>query len=784
MQIPHTDLPGMRGRARGFRLRVRNARGEVEEVYDLSKKPTLRELRRIIPEGCAAELDQAVYTIGNRRRRVYALVARYFALPQDRVAQVASRIAKADVNTSTGSQAFVDDMTNDLLRSIEDKSEAGLRQAMRTIERNSDLITPAQHQRLAGMIAGNWAKAVEGIEKLPALQIAMQDGGLAVVRAARQSIAEKFDLKRVLDLAPNATDEETISMMSAARSFYVKDAYGVREGRTARKAQSIMDTALKAGLGREEIAPKLQEELGAYMKREDLNYWTTVSDNFTTRARSLGNMTSMVDAGFETFTVEAILDESTTSTCRFLHGKVISLPASIGLMQSAEQEPRGLDKFNPFIQSKTRAGVTTLQIPHTKVHPKTGKQTTSMRTLATSKATGFGRPDSTGVWSSKVGPGDLEASNVGAPPYHHKCRTMIIPTPGAGGPIAPPRPPPKSKPVRRVKPPVPPAPMAGKPAPPKESTALGIDVPTVGPDRNFDRWGNADATAREGMQKYWTERLPVEKEEFAGWIEKARKEGLEPARRDHFQKMARSFVQKNGRGKRKGIFKTEYGTKAKHKEQRVAFRTRGFSPMGEKGRGRKDRDLWEETHNGINGLIDKKTMMERRPTWGSEQRVMRFRDAGRGTAGRYGQHWPDARDPNRRVHFVAIKGIDKNLEGPSWDGKTLNEAVTAHSSAHELGHVLDAANSNGSALAQAIVQGRIKVNPRKLARFGPSGKVAYWYYPDVRGISEYATCNYSSFAPGGEFTPENLAYFWRDPMRLFEVDEEAFYFITSLLRGL
>jgi len=809
-RIPFTDLPGQRQQSKGFRLRVRNAKGDLAEVYHLRDRPRLMYLRGAIPEGCAAELDQAVYLVG--KRRVYVTIAQYFNLSGDAVATVLERFVKAkgpSINTPEGVDGFVDSLAADLLKATEEKNEAGLRAALRTIEKNKNMITAEEHARLAKLIANNWANAVAGIENTTGYVIALQDGGMAAVAAARQATIEEYGWEKAISFAPNLSDESAIIEMAGNRGFFVKDAYGLREGRTARKAQSIMSGMLKQGLGREEMAVALQDQLGDYMKREDLNYWTTVADNHITRTRSWGNLSSMADAGLWTFTVEAVLDEATTDICRFMHGKEISIPQTQSLMLNADAAPRHMDKVNPFMRSKGGPGGTTiLQVPHWKGNKQTFK------TVATAKETGFGIPNATGKWNTKIGGADMPANGIGAPPYHHRCRSTLIPTggqiptqvPRPRGPKKPPKPKPKNPRVKPPPPPPPPPPPEVKPAEaPKPAEPYHSAFKHEAPNTHGMRWDEAEET----MLAHWDARLPDEKADWASFVADAK--GLEPGNRSDFKKLAHKFVSETGKGTTKGAWgkpgttqghRFAKGTTNVKRDARPEIEgkkttTKPMHPVRlADGTVKYPKEVREadKIMREVNSWVDADTIAERgiqraagdkllAESWHPEnQRLTLWWSKRQGVGGFYaGSHAPKLYDRSlsrgmrvkRRQHLAMKAWSDRHGGEEAWERYQYDLA-------HECGHVLQEMNPNANHLGRAIMSRKIKATGARKT-WNPNGE--YWYYPETRSVINYTSATYDGWPPGVEYPSEGMAQFWKNPMELYEADPEHFFYITSLLRG-
>lgn len=420
--VPVVGFRGMRGQARGFRMVVVSPSGNVTHRVRMVGMPDLAFVRRRVPEGGMATLEQAVYTVGTRR--VYTPIARYWAVADAAALERMESIAKArpNINTVRGLQAFVDSLADDILRATAAKDEAGVQAVLNTIERLKAKLTPAQFEDMTRAITDNYARATAGIGELPMFEASLDKSGRLTITAARRDVINNVGAAgRGISVAPNLTDKEQIAFMKNSKGIYVRDAYGKRSARLGKQASNIIKPMLEGGAGHEEIAATLSKKMAKSIPGQTTAYWNTVADNHVTRARSWGNMSGMDEAGFEAFLIEAVLDADTTDQCRYMHGKIIIIADAMALSRQAESTVGKLDTVNPFIQTQHVGDLTRLTIPT----QKGGK--TVQRTLATSTKTGAGTRG-TGSWNGKIPDSKLVASGVGAPGYHDRCRTTIVPT--------------------------------------------------------------------------------------------------------------------------------------------------------------------------------------------------------------------------------------------------------------------------------------------------------------------------------------------------------------------
>jgi hypothetical protein len=108
-------------------------------------------------------------------------------------------------------------------------------------------------------------------------------------------------------------------------------------------------------------------------------YFSILAQNASVMASSTGRMIAMKDSGVEKYQIYAVIDKRTTNICRRLDGKVFAVD-------------KGMSAVDDLIDSSTKGDIKGL-MP-------------------------FSKDDSVPKWAN---------SGQGFPPYHHKCRTQVIP---------------------------------------------------------------------------------------------------------------------------------------------------------------------------------------------------------------------------------------------------------------------------------------------------------------------------------------------------------------------
>ena len=156
-------------------------------------------------------------------------------------------------------------------------------------------------------------------------------------------------------------------------------------------SQVVDDVVFNQSLTAEQGAVKLQAELqGAMGVKEAATlptrfasnpnaYFNTLSSNASVQSANVGRIISMDDAGVETYRVSAVLDKRTSHICLDLDGKEFS----VGGASKVVDEFIGLESSDDLINL----------LP-------------------------FNKTDTVPKWAG---------SGLGFPPYHHLCRTTVIP---------------------------------------------------------------------------------------------------------------------------------------------------------------------------------------------------------------------------------------------------------------------------------------------------------------------------------------------------------------------
>lgn len=237
-----------------------------------------------------------------------------------------------------------------------------------------------------------------------------------VVRAAGAGALQIPEVRAAIGAAFELNDKRASDLLSRHHGFWVRDRHGIISQDMSTRARAIISDGVSRGLGQVEIGRELSRMTNSGVRQP--SYYRTVAANHVARARSYSIGTTMRAAGLEYFRIEAVLDARTTHQCEFLHGKILPVNESIASIDRvmANPDPTAVLTLQPFIVDEGDR----LTIP----------------TAGGGTAT-VARIDDRGRHSTPQGPGgsysrgmsqsDMVSAAIGLPPYHHNCRTTVIP---------------------------------------------------------------------------------------------------------------------------------------------------------------------------------------------------------------------------------------------------------------------------------------------------------------------------------------------------------------------
>jgi hypothetical protein len=250
---------------------------------------------------------------------------------------------------------------------------------------------------------------------IPAVEARLGSAARQVLRAVRSG-ARASGLTVAADF--NALDRRMIDYLRTSETGFVRDSYGRRVRELSERTRAVVADGLERGLGRADIAGALEQAASSALRRPSSFYWETVAGAFTARGRSYGQLSSFAEAGIERYRLEAVLDEHTTPTCRFLHGREFTVRSALASFRAAEERPDDLKDISPWVRERIDS-----EWGRRVLYVRRGEERIA---LADELRSGVGRRDDVGEFRAR---GDLAANGVLFPPFHGLCRTTLIAVP-------------------------------------------------------------------------------------------------------------------------------------------------------------------------------------------------------------------------------------------------------------------------------------------------------------------------------------------------------------------
>ncbi len=272
--------------------------------------------------------------------------------------------------------------------------------------------TTAEQRRQ--LVAEAMRQAGRHVRAIPArLGAPLGDTAVEVVNATRTAARRHHRL--AIGVEMNALDRRIVRHVARSQVLFVTDAYGRRLDELGERARAVVAEGLEAGHGRADISAALAAVAEGALTGRSRFYWEVVAGAFVARARSFAQVSSYAEAGIERYRVQAVLDEATTPTCRFLHGKTFAVRTALADFDRVEQlaRPEDVKAASPWVRMKN--GV--LFVEHT----------TGRHELADVVRSGVGSRDDVGEFRARLDDEALGALGIGPPPYHGLCRSTSTP---------------------------------------------------------------------------------------------------------------------------------------------------------------------------------------------------------------------------------------------------------------------------------------------------------------------------------------------------------------------
>jgi len=322
-----------------------------------------------------------------------------------------TRIAKAiDLTTPRGVDRAVAILAAELRRAARGSEAGAVRAAVAVLDVDWRSTPPNERSRLVAE-----AMTAAGVlRSLLSARVLAPFGKTAerVVRATREAV--RRDQGLAISAKFGALDRRVVRHVVESQGNFVRDEYGRRIESFGKEARRIVADGLARGLGRDDITEALREGARAALVERAPFYWEVVASAFIGHSRSFAQMSSYADAGIRQYRIEAVLDEHTTPTCRFLHGKVFSVGDALRRFERVEAlaDPTDLKREIPWVRDR--------------LNPETGEGRlvagNGERRVAVAEVT---RASESG-FRALVSDAELAEIGIGFPPFHGLCRSTTI----------------------------------------------------------------------------------------------------------------------------------------------------------------------------------------------------------------------------------------------------------------------------------------------------------------------------------------------------------------------
>lgn len=308
---------------------------------------------------------------------------------------------------------------NALTRSLRRAAGGDEANALRTAIQRLDVDWGSMRASQRDSVVDAALSSIRGVGDRVAPRVGARLSGEAprIMRAARGSTDRRMNLGVGSSLT--LRDERAGRILVDSNILFVRDEYGRRQVRYSEVARNVVRNGLDRGLGRDEIAEKLDEALGDTRAARDMSYWRVTAGAFTGHARTQSNLNAFDDAGITRYRFEAVLDEATSEICRFMHGRVFEVRPAIQRYEAAAEldDPEDIRELMPWSSMRTdsrgNAGIFIEQ---------GGRE----RRIAQVDRPGMGARDRVGSYSRQMSDAQLAAAGVMVPPLHGNCRSTII----------------------------------------------------------------------------------------------------------------------------------------------------------------------------------------------------------------------------------------------------------------------------------------------------------------------------------------------------------------------
>lgn len=322
-----------------------------------------------------------------------------------------------ELGSPEGLDRAVAQMAARLRSEVSGADDAAVRAAVAVLDVDWGSTTASQRRAL---VARALEAAGRRVVAVPATVEAVLGEASSDVVAAAQG-ASRRGQRLAIGADFNALDRRIIDYLGSSQSTFVRDEYGRRAGAFSAQARRVVADGLEAGLGRQDIARDLALAARTTLAGRGSFYWEVVASSFISQGRSFGQLSAYAEAGIDRYLFEAVLDEHTTETCRFLHGKTFSVSRGLQLFERVEAEPDRVKDILPWVRETND-----VETGRKSLYVEQGGKRTAIAEVARSAA---GTRDDRGEFSRGLSDRELSDLGVSFPPLHGLCRSTTLSIP-------------------------------------------------------------------------------------------------------------------------------------------------------------------------------------------------------------------------------------------------------------------------------------------------------------------------------------------------------------------
>lgn len=248
----------------------------------------------------------------------------------------------------------------------------------------------------------------------PRIERALEVEANSLVWGTRRATARQLGLVATT----GRTDARIAAFVRKSESHFVRDQYGRRSAELSARARDIVAAGLADGLGRNDIASNLSAALAPVVQRGK-PYWDVVAMSFANRGRTYTQLAAFEEVGVQRYRFDAVLDEVTTESCRFMHGREFAVARARERFEEVEQasSPEAITELQPWM--RTASDPDGRQVLF---YEQAGRR----RVVARVEEPSVGSKDRVGRYAGALSNSQLEAAGVTVPPLHGRCRSTIV----------------------------------------------------------------------------------------------------------------------------------------------------------------------------------------------------------------------------------------------------------------------------------------------------------------------------------------------------------------------